>query len=182
MRKCSPVKPLSAFIFCKPLLGKFVGATSLLHTWMKHRGCLLEYTDERNRELMKAFRHCLAQKDVTLCPDIWERVANMPSSRFWVSEERAATVIGMMLNGKPLPRMRPNKMEMFEEICRRVEALRQQKPAASLFELVCTVVRQPAPKFYLTPRTTGLMISRIRNGWYQRKYNRYSHILDGKGD
>lgn len=113
-------------------------------------------------------------------PEIFELVAESPASRFWVSEERAAIVIAAMEAGKPLTRMRRNKREMFEEIFRRYLALRDLHPDKSLFELVSIVVHQPAPKFYLTPRTVGEFIYRIKNGWYDKQFDRYRQDIDGE--
>lgn len=98
--------------------------------------------------------------------DIFEQVSESPSSRFWVSEERAAIVMSRLFKGKSISHMRPNKKEMFLEIFRRVSDLRQSYPEKSLFELTSIVVNSPAPKFYLTPRSVGEFIYRIKNGFY----------------
>lgn len=145
---------------------------------MKHKGCLLDYTGERNRALMKTFLSHLAKPDISSCARLWEMVAQSPAPRFWVSEERATTIVALMLAGKTVPRMRDNKREMFREICRRVKQMRESRPDHTLPQLVRAVIMQPAPRFYLTPRTIGLMLSRIRGGWYDRQYNRY-RITDG---
>lgn len=106
-------------------------------------------------------------------PNIFELVADSPASRFWVSEERATIVISAMAAGKPLPRMRHNKREMFDEIYRRFLIERKANPNKSTYELVAKIVNQPAPKFYLTPRTVGEFIYRIKNGWYDKQFDRY---------
>lgn len=140
---------------------------------MKYFGCILDFTRERNADLMRAFRHHLALANFIVMPDIFEAVANSPASRFWVSEERAAIVISAMAAGKQLPRMRSNKREMFNEIYRRFIVERNNNPDKSVYELVSTIVNQPAPKFYLTPRSVGEFIYRIKNGWYDKQFDRY---------
>lgn len=134
----------------------------------KNFGSVLEFTHLRNRDIMRAYREQIARAAHIRLPDILRRVADSPASRFWVSEERAAVEVSRMLAGKPFSRMRPNKREMFEEIFRRFIALREQFPGKSVYELTSIVVNQPAPKFYLTPRTVGEFIYRIKNGWYDR--------------
>ena len=57
---------------------------------------------------------------------------------------------------------------MFEEIFRRYTAAQAADPTRSVFEIVADVVNQPAPKFYLTPRTVGEFIYRIKSGWYDK--------------
>lgn len=108
-------------------------------------------------------------------PKIFEQVANSPCSRFWVSEERAAIVISTLLAGKVIPNMRKNKCEMFDEIFRRFLIAREQYPEKSIYALAIMVVNQPAPKFYMTPRTVGELIYRIKNGWYEKQFNRYKN-------
>ena len=135
---------------------------------MKYFGSILDFTKERNDDLMRVFRQKIIEANFIIMPEIFQLVADSPASRFWVSEQRAAIVISRMLSGKPMPRMRENKREMFEEIYRRFLILREQCPEKSLFELTATIVNQPAPKFYLTPRTVGEFIYRIKNGWYDK--------------
>lgn len=140
---------------------------------MKYFGCILDFTQQRNADLMRAFRHQLALSDFIVMPNIFELVADSPASRFWVSEERATIVISAMAAGKPLPRMRHNKREMFDEIYCRFLIERKANPNKSTYELVAKIVNQPAPKFYLTPRTVGEFIYRIKNGWYDKQFDRY---------
>lgn len=140
---------------------------------MKYFGSILEFTCERNKDLMRVYREKLSEASIIVMPVIFELVAQSPSSRFWVSEERAAIVISAMAAGRPMPRMRKNKREMFEEIFRRFVVMHEQQPDKSVYELVALIVNQPAPKFYLTARTVGEFIYRIKNGWYENQYNRY---------
>ncbi len=140
---------------------------------MKYFGCILDFTRERNADLMRVYRQKLAEASMIVMPAIFELVAESPASRFWVSEERAAIVISAMAAGKSIPRMRSNKREMFEEIYRRYLIMQEEYPDKSVYELVTKIVNQPAPKFYLTPRTVGEFIYRIKNGWYDNQYDRY---------
>ena len=140
---------------------------------MKYFGSILDFTQQRNEDLMRAFRALIKDADYIVMSDIFQRLADSPASRFWVSEERASIVIAAMLAGRPLPRMRPCKLEMFEEIYRRFLIAREQKPNEAISSLVADIVNQPAPKFYLTPRTVGQFIYRIKNGWYERQFDRY---------
>lgn len=140
---------------------------------MKYFGSILDFTKQRNADLMRVYRDRLAEASIIVMPVIFQLVAYSPASRFWVSEERAAIVISAMAAGKPMPRMRSNKREMFEEIYRRYLLMRKDYPDKSVYELVTKIVNQPAPKFYLTPRTVGEFIYRIKNGWYDNQYDRY---------
>lgn len=140
---------------------------------MKYYGSILDFTQERNQELMRVYQEELSKAGYIVMPKIFEQVANSPCSRFWVSEERAAIVISTLLAGKVIPNMRKNKREMFDEIFRRFLIVREQYPEKSIYALAIMVVNQPAPKFYMTPRTVGELIYRIKNGWYNKQFNRY---------
>lgn len=140
---------------------------------MKYYGSILDFTQERNQELMRVYQEKLSKAGYIVMPKIFEQVANSPCSRFWVSEERAAIVISTLLAGKVVPNMRRNKREMFDEIFHRFLTAREQYPEKSIYALAIMVVNQPAPKFYMTPRTVGELIYRIKNGWYDKQFNRY---------
>lgn len=142
---------------------------------MKYYGSILDFTQERNQELMRVYQEELSKAGYIVMPKIFEQVANSPCSRFWVSEERAAIVISTLLAGKVIPNMRKNKREMFDEIFRRFLIARGQYPEKSIYALAIMVVNQPAPKFYMTPRTVGELIYRIKNDWYEKQFNRYKN-------
>ena len=115
---------------------------------MKYYESVLDFTEQRNKELMNAYRKHIIEANVVIIPEIFKRVANSPASRFWVSEERAAVVIAAMMQEKKMPKMRGNKKQMFDEIFARVCKLKQTYPRLSLHQLVAKVIYQPAPKFY----------------------------------
>lgn len=140
---------------------------------MKYYGSILDFTKERNQELLRVYQEKLSEAGYIIMPKIFEQVANSPCSRFWVSEERAAIVISSLLAGKSLSNMRENKREMFDEIFRRFLVVREKYPEKSIYALAIMVVNQPAPRFYMTPRTVGELIYRIKNGWYDKQFNRY---------
>lgn len=136
---------------------------------MKYHGCILEFTDQRNKELMRAFKEVIQEEDFIDINKVSEKLVNKPCSRFWVSEERAMVVMNALFKGRPvLNAMRPTKREMFKEIYHRVIALRKQRPHYSLFELVMHVVNSPAPKFYMLPRSAMATIYKIKNGFYNK--------------
>ena len=144
---------------------------------MKPYGSILEFTRERNEDLMRAYRQQIRQARHIRMRDIGAAIVNMPSARFWVSEERATIVVSALLSGRDLPEnMRPTKCEMFSEIYRRVLKLRRERPKASVFELVCEVVNSPAPKFYMLPRSAMDIIYKIKNGYYDEFFKAHPII------
>lgn len=135
---------------------------------MKYHGCILEFTDKRNEELMNAFRKAIAERDFIDITEVSQVIVNMPCSRFWVSEERAMVVVAALSKGKPvLDTMRPTKREMFQEIYNRVTAIRETSNEP-LFDIVMRVVHSPAPKFYMRPRCAMEIIYKIKKGYYDK--------------
>lgn len=147
---------------------------------MKYFGSTLRFTRQRNDDIITAYRRIVKQAGLVDHPLVFAEIARSPASRFWVSEERAAVVVARMLAGISDPRMRGNKKRMFDEIFRRFLALSEKQPDRSLTSLVCEVVHQPAPEFYLTPRTVGEIVYRIKNGWYERRSRMYRQHYKGE--
>lgn len=145
---------------------------------MKPHGSHYEYEEQRNDNLMECYHELLTSAQFVRMPDIYSKVVNMPSRRFWVSEERAAIVVSAMMRGDSLDRMRPLKREMYNEIYSRAMELRDKHPKMPISQLVAQVVEQPAPKFYLTPGSAKVLICKIRKEWYyQRTKRRLRHLF-----
>lgn len=128
---------------------------------MKKEGSGFEYKEQRDRALLRAYYELRGNKYPSE-HDFFEAVVNAPSERFWVSEERATAVVASMIRGKKLDNMLQNKASMFEEIHRRVLELRKSRPNEPLSYLVFDVVNQPAPKFYITPKSAKVIICKIK--------------------
>ena len=133
---------------------------------MKYFGSTVSFTHERNADIMRVFRQKLVEAPFIRMDDICRAIAESPSSRFWVSAERAAVVIAAMEAGREVPCLTKMKREMFLEIFRRYKKMRPLRPGEPLLDVVAHIVNQPAPKFYFTPRTIREFVRRIRSGWY----------------
>lgn len=138
---------------------------------MKHKGSLMEYSQERLDDLMRAYDEYISSCDFVRMPDVYSNIVNRPSRRFWVSDIRAALVVSAMMRQEAdLESMWPLKREMYEEIYRRVIALREECPHLTTSELCARVVAGPAPKFYLTPGSAKMMVCKARQAWMKRKW------------
>lgn len=144
---------------------------------MKTKGCDFEYAEQRDRELMKAYRDQLKSCNKIHLPDVLSKTVNTSSTRFWVSESRAAIIIGKMFRGESINGMKPMKIEMFNEIFHRVKKLQTLNPKRSLNDLVCEVVNTPAPKFYLTPESAKIIICRIKKKWLEERKKKLQHLF-----
>lgn len=136
---------------------------------VRKNGNYFEFEEERNQDLMRVYRKEIAACEVIRINDIWKRMAEMPASRFWVSEERAAVVVAQIARGEKLLEMLPSKREMFHEIYNRVMAIRQHSPHLSIYRCCIHVVNSPAPKFYMTPLSIRETIYKIKRQWYRQR-------------
>lgn len=144
---------------------------------MKPYGSKAECEKERNNELITAYHKLLDDADYICTEEIYRKVVNMPTSRFFVSEERAAIVISKLMRGCKLKGMRPTKREMFREIYRRAMLIRKKKPNMPVYDLAFEVVRQPAPKFYMEPGYARYIIFTNKKKWYEERKRKLRHLF-----
>lgn len=143
---------------------------------MKRAGSTFPFEAERNRDLLNAFRLLFPQHKTTDLA-FYQHIADMPSKRFWVTEERATLVILAMCRGFTISNMLSSKYEMYQEIYRRFLELRKQFPHTPTSTLVCEVVNQPAPKFYMTAKSVREIIYRIKRKWYEERKKKLRHLF-----
>lgn len=137
---------------------------------MKGKGSTAYYSEERIDDLMTTYTRLLSSYEGYIDPDdLFCKVVNMPSRRFWVSAERAAVVLSKMEKGDMLAYMGRTRREMFHEIYRRAKELQKKDPTLSIRQLAIQVVYQPAPKFYLTADSARVIIYRVRREWHRRR-------------
>ena len=129
---------------------------------MKYFGCKSEYNNQRTQDLLKAYFQYLHSCSHVFLPDVYKNVANMPASRFWVSERRAAIVVASISRGDKLLYMRENKRQMYFEIYRRVQELRHRHPGQPITLLDRLSLSRP-PASTSPPAVYGLLLSRQRN-------------------
>ena len=120
---------------------------------MKKTGSSIEFSAERDSEIMERFSQRLSQRR-GIDPSIYKEVVEMPASRFWVSEPRAAYVVGKSLKGYDFS-------GMFEEITRRVRRIIKDDPGVTIASAVFQVVNSEAPRFYISPETAKSIIYRV---------------------
>ena len=138
------------------------------HCHMKNKGSILDFTHQRNEELMRAFKKAIEKRRHIDIEEISREIVSTPCSRFWVSEERACVVINAIAKGRDILRtMRPTKREMFLELYQRVTELRKIYPHKTLYDIVLKAVNSKAPKFYMTPRSAIETIYKVKKGHYR---------------
>lgn len=145
---------------------------------MKKLNSISDFDKERRSFLLRNFREALAVQSEIDKTKAFHTVASAPAPRFWVSETRAADVVGKLLKGKEgvLDKMYPEKQRMYKEIFRRFMEMRQTEPNASIAELIFRIVNDEAPDSYLTVPTVRTIIYREQ----QRLRKERRELLNGK--
>lgn len=112
-----------------------------------------EFRAERAKEIYKTFRSVLNVSPIgTSVYRIASIVSESPASRYWVSPERAAKVISIILREVDdkttfdRSKVKPHKLKMFQSI------IKACKGDFSMHQ-ICCVVNSPAPAFFLPPHT-----------------------------
>lgn len=128
---------------------------------MRKTGSVCDYVAERNRELALAYRQCIVKCRKIKMWDTLKEVVNMPSSRLWISEPRAAAVIREYLSGKRCG-SKSRRSPLYAEVWRRYQKLAAERPDDSFDDIVYDVVNSPAPKFYLTAGSAKVILCKFR--------------------
>lgn len=163
---------------------------------MKRKGATSDFATTRNEELYQTFIKVVSETTGILnLNDLCAKTAEKPSSRFWVSENRASDVIrkidginakrrkiglppfdisnskrrAMLINIALGKSVLPQRSRMYLEIYDRYLRLREEFPNMPTNRLVGMVIEQPAPSFFLTASGTKRIVTAIRNS---RRFNR----------
>lgn len=137
---------------------------------MKYKGAVCDYTEERDADLLRAYKNIISVRDNISFSEIVERIYQSPSKRFWVSEGRAYRVVLEILKGKDLGRMIPSRRDMYEEIFRRYEKHAKENPSLTKIDIVWHVCNEEAPSFYLTRKSIVTILSKVRKEEKRRCY------------
>lgn len=129
---------------------------------MRHKGSKCEFTDERNADLLRAYREQVEARDSISITEIAKAISQSPSKRFWVSVGRAYQVITDLDRNISIDNMNPTRKEMFQEIYRRYKIYKEENPSLTRMEILWHVCNQPAPKFYLTPKSIIVILNKVR--------------------
>ena len=144
---------------------------------MKYKGSQFEYKDERDADLLRAYREIISVMGNISLPEVAAKIAATPSKRFWVSEERANIIICKMEKGISISGMIPTKQEMFKEIYARYVSMKKSHPSLAKKDIIFKVCNEPAPKFYLTIKSILVLLNKARREEKRKCYERRKKIL-----
>lgn len=137
---------------------------------MRHKGSDSEFKEVRDNEILALYRKYLNESPNIVVSRMLNDIVNSPSSRFWITEQRAAIVLGQMKKGDTFPDAYPQKRAMYNELYRRANEIWKKNPTMSVYSVASIVVEQPAPSFYMSTTLCNLIISRAkRREWSSRR-------------
>ncbi len=144
---------------------------------MKFKGSSCDFTQERDADLLRAYREIISGRDNFSLSEIERRILQSPSRRFWVSEGRAYRVILDLLKGKSIDYMIPTRKAMFMEIFRRFQIYSKEHPSLTKMEIIWHICNEEAPSFYLTQYTIHVILCRVRKEEKKRCYEKRKRRL-----
>ena len=133
---------------------------------MRKKGCTFEFAEERDRDLYRAYRE-ITDRQLRLygritVTGLMGKVVNSPASRYWVSLERARSVMSRLDRGEMLPHMKRQTLRFYMSLYRHYRLYREKHPEASSIRILEVVTQYPAPCFTLSPRVAGTIIYRMK--------------------
>lgn len=130
---------------------------------MRHKGNTNEHKPSQDRDIMRTYRRILSiYGGIIRVADIYRLVAFAPATRFYVSEQQALRVC-TRFSEQALSRMRGQRAAMYRVIYSRVLNLRRLNPAITIRQAVDIIVRQPAPRMFLSPRQISAIIKKEKS-------------------
>lgn len=146
---------------------------------MKSKGARSDYITERNIELLHRFRQATIASDGDInLTRIVEEIINSPASRFYISEERAAAVMSAALRDRDIPGHSKSKKELYGELIARYRAIQETEPGITTKDAAAMIVRQPAPKFYLTVGSAKVILHKAKKlEWMKKRKKLLRHII-----
>lgn len=148
----------------------------------KHAGSKTPYFDDRNKELLLAFRKAkktlLEEKGYIRLEEALDIARHSRCSRFFVSENRASLVLRKMIAfdrqvdrigegdcerrpEDPLGKMLYQRRRMFSHLYAVYKRIKAEQPGSTHEELVTMACATPADEFYLTINSTCEILNRI---------------------
>lgn len=108
----------------------------------------------RNREIGTIARHLRRDNPGMTHAESIARAVHMPASRWWISEERAAQVIGEWRRLDPcLPEPRTPRMRLYAALYALYRERRAADPGVTCQQFAWETVNSPAPEHFITPRS-----------------------------
>lgn len=135
---------------------------------MRHKGSINEESVSMKEEFFRVYKKILASSSFINLHKVIQQTIHTPTPRFYVSIERALSVIMQIIHGQDISHMSQSRIEMYTEIYNRaIEYANQHQ--TTIKEAVKRVILSPAPRFYINENYAVVMLHHLRKN-QKRKY------------
>lgn len=150
--------------------------STILTTMSRKKGSRPQHLKDRNKDLYEVFCS-LTKRHLSLYGHICQtliltQLVSSPAKRYWISSERAYSVISQIKKGTL-------KVSPSKNICRLYYALyddfvryKELHPEVPDTRAAEEIIMQPAPCFGLEPRVAGIIIRKMSKQCQQEKIRR----------
>lgn len=143
---------------------------------MRKKGSLSQLTKGRNRDLYDNF--CMLTKRHLnlygrICKTlILAQLVNTPAKRYWISPERAYSVVSQIKKGTLNVNPKKTICRLYYALYDDFKVYKRQHPDIPDTRIIEEVVQLPAPCFGLEPRVAGIIIRKLSKQCQQEKIRR----------
>lgn len=147
-----------------------------LLTTMRHKGSLSQLSKGRNKDLYENFCK-LTKRHLTLygrvCKTlILTQLVNTPAKRYWLSSERAYSVISQIQKGTLTVNPKKSICRLYYALYDEFKVYKKEHPETPDTRIAEIIIYNPAPCFGLEPRVAGAIIRKMSKQCQQEKIRR----------
>lgn len=143
---------------------------------MRKKGSLSQLTKGRNRDLYENF--CMLTKRHLnlygrICKTlILAQLVNTPAKRYWISPERAYSVVSQIRKGTLNVNPKKTICRLYYALYDDFKVYKREHPDIPDTRIIEEVIQLPAPCFGLEPRVAGIIIRKLSKQCQQEKIRR----------
>ena len=143
---------------------------------MRKKGSVFLMSNDRDKDLIRAYREVI-KKQLNLygritATGIMAKVVNSPASRYWVSSERAYSVILKMDKGESISYMKTRAQVFYRSLYKDFCVYRESHSGLPSKYIVEIVIQRPAPCFMISPAFARNIIFRMKKQCWEEKMRR----------
>lgn len=147
---------------------------------MRKKGSYFILARERDEDLMNTYR-MLTKKHLAIygrvChATLLDKLVNSPASRYWVSQDRACSIIYKMRKGMSFEGMKKNTVYFYKSLYSDYQKYKDANPATSIRNAVEEILLQPAPCFLLSPRRASQIIYKMKKKCQQQTIRNIKYV------